>query len=179
MDRKVETRSSFVLKMSRSHEYAVKIVKRAFVDTLGRAVDPSGREYWAAKVQKGMPISSLVLNLIASNEYLTKSGGTTGGFVDATYKAILGRSPSGAERSAQVAAIDQKRVTRLKMASNLYGSVESRRRRVRYEFSDLLGRSPSGAELDGWVAKLATKSDVDLAIFLGASQEYYDASQVL
>ncbi|MFN8017205.1 MAG: Ig-like domain-containing protein [Acidimicrobiales bacterium] len=179
LDRKVETRSSFVLKMSRSHEYSVKIVTRAFQDTLGRTPDPSGREYWAGKVQKGMPISTLVLNLIASNEYLTKSGGTTGGFVDATFKAILGRTPTSAERSARVSAIDAKKLTRLKMASDLYASSESRRRRVRYEYSDLLGRSPSTSELDDWVAKLATKSDVDLAIFLGASQEYYDAAQVL
>lgn len=175
LDRGAETRTSFVLKMSRSHEYGVKVVTRAFQDVLGRSVDPSGREYWANKVQNGMPVSTLTLNLISSNEYLTKSGGTVGGFVDKTYVAILGRAPSSSERSAQVALINGGK-TRLKVASELYASTESRQRRVKVQYVDLLKRQPTAGELSAGVTKLATKSDIDLAIELGAGTEYYNAS---
>jgi VCBS repeat-containing protein len=173
-----ETRTSFVLKMSRSHEYGVKVVTRAFQDVLGRNPDPSGREYWANRVQKGMPVAQLVLNLIASNEFLSHTGGTTAGFVDAIFQAILGRAPSSAERSARVSAIAAG-TKRLQVATDLYNTAESRRRRVRVQFLDLLGRQPTTTELNDWVTKLATRSDIDLAIALGASNEYYAASQAL
>ena len=124
-----ETRTSFVRKMSRSHEYSVKIVTRAFHDVLGRNPDPSGREFWANRVQKGMPVATLALNLIASNEYLTKTGGTVDGFVNSTFNAILARQPSAAERSARVNQINGGR-SRLAVASELYASTESRQRRT-------------------------------------------------
>ena len=177
LDRGAETRASFVLKMSRSHEYGVKVVKRAFQDVLGRDVDPSGREYWATKVQKGMPISTLTLNLISSNEYVTHTGGTTTGWVNATYQAILGRQPTAAERNAQVALLGSGK-TRLKVASELYASTESRQRRVKVQYVDLLKRQPTSGELSAGVTLLATKSDIDLAIQLGSSTEYYNASLV-
>jgi len=171
LDRGVETRTSFVRRMSRSHEYAVKIVKRAFTDVLGRAVDPSGREYWANRVQARMPIATLVLELTASNEYLTRSGGTNAGFVDTTFPAILGRPPTAAERSARIAQLDAGG-SRLAMVRGLYASVESRQRRTSAQFQLLLGRNPTAAERNEWVARLATTGDADLAIALGASDEY-------
>jgi hypothetical protein len=166
-----ETRTSFVTKMTRSREYARKVVTRAFVDTLGRAPDVTGREYWAARVQAGLPVAALVLNLLASPEFGRRSGGTVVGFVDATFIAILDRPPTTGERTARVAAIDAG-TARLKVASDLYGSFESRRRRTRVAFDDLLGRAPARTELEVWVAALASRSDVDLAIALGASAEY-------
>jgi subtilisin-like proprotein convertase family protein len=171
LDSGAETRSSFVTKMTRSREYARKIVTRAFVDTLGRVPDVAGREYWAARVQAGMPVSTLVLNLLASPEFGRRSGGTVAGFVDATFDAILGRAPTTAERSARVAAIVAG-TSRLQVASDLYRSFDSRRRRTRVAFADLLGRAPSRTELELWVAALATRSDVDLAIALGSGTEY-------
>lgn len=179
LDRGAETRQSFVLKMSRSNEYSVKVVTRAFNDVLGRNPDPSGRTYWASRVQRGMPISDLVLNLISSNEYLTRSGGTNAGFVDATFQAILGRAPTASERTANVNALNARTKTRLRFASDLYKSVESRQRRARVQFDDLLDRQPTTAELNEWVATLATKADITMAILLGSSAEYYARSAEL
>lgn len=173
-----ESRTSFVLKMSRSHEYGVKVVTRAFQDVLGRATDPSGREFWANRVQRGMPVSQLVLNLIASNEFLSHTGGTPGGFVDAIFQAMLGRAPTSTERTVRVNAINAG-TKRLQIATDLYGTASSRQRRVRVQFADLLGRQPSNPELTWWVALLASRSDIDLAITLGASNEYYANSQAL
>ncbi|WP_426571153.1 DUF4214 domain-containing protein [Aquihabitans sp. McL0605] len=177
LDTGKETRASFVLKMSRSHEYSVKIVTRAFTDVLGRTPDPSGREYWADRVQAGMPIATLVLNLTASNEYLGHTGGTTTGFVDATFQAIFGRVPSTGERASWVAKLDGG-TSRLSMAKQLYATNESRRRRVTVQYVDLLRRQPTAAELSAGVAQLATSSDIRLAIALGSSDEYYAAALV-
>ena len=162
----------------RSHEYSVKTVTRAFNDVLGRNPDPSGREFWANRVQAGMPAATLVLNLIASNEHLTKAGGHVEGFVTSTFHAILARQPTAGERSARVSQIDGG-TSRLSVASELYVSTESRQRRTRTQFQLLLGRTPTSSELSSWVADLATRSDVDLAIFLGAGDEYYAGAQTL
>jgi subtilisin-like proprotein convertase family protein len=141
LDRGVETRASFVRQMARSNEYAVKIVTRSYADVLGRAPDPSGRSFWANRVRHGMAPSVLVLNLIASNEFLNRSGGSVGGFVDATYQAIFGRLPDPSGRAFYVRAIEAGR-PRLQVAGELYASSESRRRRTRTQY-DLLLRRPA------------------------------------
>lgn len=173
-----ETRSSFVRQMTRSSEYARKVVTRAYQDVLGRTPDPSGLAYWSGRVQGGLPVASLVLELTGSNEFLTKSGGTVDGFVNAAYQAILARQPTAAERSAKVNAINAG-TTRRRVALDLYNTTESKRRRTAVQFKLLLQRDPTTAEYDTWVTNLTTQSDVTLAIFLAASNEYYDNSLVL
>ncbi|MCU1358387.1 MAG: hypothetical protein JWM89_3805, partial [Acidimicrobiales bacterium] len=176
VDNGTETHASFAKQMARSHEYSVKVVTRAYLDVLGRATDPSGREYWANKVQHGLPISTLVLNLIGSNEYLTKSGGTVTGFVNATFQAILARPPTSAERTARVNAINGG-TTRRQVALDLYNSTESKRRRTKVQFQLLLHRDPTTAEYTSWTSKLTTQSDADLAIAIAATNEYYVNAQ--
>jgi subtilisin-like proprotein convertase family protein len=176
IDSGTETRRTFIKKMTRSHEYAVKVVTKAYMDVLGRGTDPSGREFWARKVVAGMPISTLTLNLMGSHEFLVKSGGTTTGFVNAAYQAILGRQPTTSERSAAVARLNAG-TTQRQVALDLYNTVESRQRRVKNQFEFLLRREPTTADNNTWVPYLATKSDIELAITLGASDEYYAYAQ--
>jgi subtilisin-like proprotein convertase family protein len=175
LDRGAESRASFVRQMARSNEYAVKIVTRSFNDVLGRDPDPSGRTFWATRVRGGMPPSVLVLNLIASNEFLNRSGGSIGGFVDATYQAIFGRGPDSAGRAYYVGVIAAGR-PRLQVAQQLYASTESRRRRTRVQYELLLRRAPGPAELTIWISWLGSLTDTDLAVLLASSQEYYDAA---
>ena len=171
-----ESRGFFVHRMSRSHEYGVKVVNRMYLDVLGRSVDPSGREFWARRIQKGMLPSQLLMQLIGSNEFLTKAGGTVGGYVDRLYAGILGRAPSGSERAADVARIEAGTL-RQRVASDLYRTVESRSRRVTVQYDDLLDRAPTAEELEAGVAKLGSGyDDVRFAVFLASSTEYVDAA---
>lgn len=168
-------RTSFTGQMARSNEYATKVVTRAYQDVLGRAPDPSGRAYWASRVRSGMAPSVLVLQLIASNEFLASAGSSIGGFVDAAYQAILGRTPDPDGRSFAVRQIEGGR-SRLSVAQQLYASTESRRRRTRIQYDLLLDRPPTATELTVWVGWLAQLTDIDLAVLLTASQEYYEAA---
>jgi subtilisin-like proprotein convertase family protein len=175
LERGVETRTSFVRKMARSNEYATKVVTRTFQDVLGRAPDPSGRTYWARRVVDGMSPSTLVLQLMASNEFLVRSGGTVGGYVDAVYQAILGRAPDLAGRAAKIAAIEAG-AARLEVAAQVYRSTESRRRRVRTQYDLLLERQPITPELTLWISALGSLTDTDLAVWIAADEEYVAAS---
>jgi subtilisin-like proprotein convertase family protein len=175
IERGTISRTTFTGQMARSNEYATKVVTRAYQDVLGRDPDPSGRIYWANRVGAGMAPSVLVLQLIASNEFLASTGGDVGGFVDAAYQAILDRAPDPAGRSFAVRQIEGGR-TRLSVAQQLYASTESRRRRTRVQYDLLLQRQPTAAELTIWIGWLAQLTDIDLAVLLAASQEYYDAA---
>lgn len=175
IERGTISRASFAGQLARSNEYATKVVTRAYQDVLGRAPDPSGRAYWASRVRDGLAPSVLVLQLIASNEFLAGTGGSIGGFVDAAYLAILGRAPDPAGRAFAVRQIEGGR-SRLSVAQQLYASTESRRRRTRVQYDLLLDRQPTATELTVWIGWLAQLTDIDLAVLLAAGQEYYDAA---
>ncbi|MCU1372596.1 MAG: outer rane adhesin like protein [Ilumatobacteraceae bacterium] len=176
IERMVETRESVARRMAISHEYSVKVVNRMYGDVLGRSVDPSGREYWAKRIQKGMSPSTLLFQLMGSNEFLTRSGGTPGGFIDKVYAAIVDRPPTETERAQAVARIESGR-RRQPIIGELYFGTESRTRRVRVQYLDLLDREPTSEELDAGVAKLVgIVDDVDFAVWLASSTEYLFAS---
>lgn len=171
IERRVESRAAVAHRMSRSHEYAVKVVDRMYRDVLDRAVDPSGRAYWAKRIADGMSPSTLLLQLIGSNEFFVRSGGTPGGFVDAVYAGILDRAPTGTERAAQVAGIESG-TRRLSIVAQLYRGLESRTRRVRVQFQDLLEREPTSEELVEGRYKLTTLDDRQLAVWIATSYAY-------
>lgn len=176
IERHVESRQYVAFRMSLSHEYAVKVVNRMYGDVLGRNVDPSGREFWAKRIQKGMSPSALLFQLIGSNEFLTKWGGTAGGFIDAIYPALLDRAPTEAERAAAVERIESGR-RRQPIIGEIYYGVESRTRRVRVQYLDLLDREPTAAELQVGVDKLVKAfDDRDFAVWLAGSAEYLSTS---
>ncbi len=49
------------------------IVDDSFRLILGRSVDPSGRTYWAGKLQSGTPTQTLLAQLLASNEFANRA----------------------------------------------------------------------------------------------------------
>lgn len=172
IDRKVETRTQVAVRMSVSHEYAVKVVDRLYGDVLGRSVDPSGREFWAKRIQTWMSPQTLLFQLIGSNEFLNRWGGTQEGFVDAVYEAFLDRAPTEAERADALDRI-QRTTRRQPFMGHLYSGEESRARRVRVQYLDLLDREPTPAERQAGVAKLVGLfDDRSLAVWLAASDEY-------
>ena len=60
------------------------------------------------------------------------------------------------------------------IAYDFYQSIESRRDRVKLLYRDLLGRNPDSSGHAYWADILKNGRDVDLAIFLASSQEYYN-----
>src|SRR5689334_22447515 len=46
-----------------------KFVQQAFHDLLGRAADPGGLQYWAAKLDSGAPQGDIARQLTHSDEY--------------------------------------------------------------------------------------------------------------
>lgn len=64
----------------------------AYQQVLGRGVDPDGSAFWVARLGNGTPRWTLARQVLATPE-------ARGRVVAAAYLAVLGRAPTGAERS--------------------------------------------------------------------------------
>jgi hypothetical protein len=107
----------------------------------------------------------------SSDEFFVASGRDHGRFVDRLFGVILDRAPTATERERHVADLDGAG-TREAVAAEVFGSVESRRRRVAELYERFLGRQPEPAGRDYWVDYIANGRDIELALYLAASDEY-------
>lgn len=73
-------------------------IEALYLDVLGRASDPTGRQYWLDLADAGTPRPLIVAGLYLSDEALERR-------VDAYYQETLARAASPAERSEGVAYI--------------------------------------------------------------------------
>lgn len=74
-----------------SAEYRADQITGIYQDFLGRAPDAAGLNYWMGQMS-GLGESVVLADLLSSNEFLTRSGGSQQTFVDALYADVLGRT---------------------------------------------------------------------------------------
>lgn len=159
-----------------SDEWIGVIVDGLYRSTLGRAADADGRAHWVQVIRSGRTPAEVAAWFYASDEYFARAGGTASGWVQDLYREVLGRP---AEADGLAFWVDRARwAPRSSIAFDLYQSIESRRDRVDALFQRLLGRVPDAGGWAYWAGVLANGRDVDLAMFLGASDEYYGRAAV-
>ena len=155
-----------------SDEWVGVIVDGLYRSTLGRGADAGGRSHWVQVIRSGRTPAEVAAWFYASDEYFARSGGTASAWVQDLYAEILGRT---ADAGGLAFWSDQARsTTRAAIAFDFYQSVESRRDRVDSLFRTLLGRGPDRGGWTYWATVLENGRDVDLAMFLGASDEYFN-----
>lgn len=142
-----------------------------FRAAFNRAIDPSGKAYWANQL-KTLSRPEVLARLTGSSEYYRKAGGTIPTFVDAVYQSVLGRAPDAAGRAYWIGKL-QKGTSVQAVARSLTASSEYRRKQVNASFLRLLDRAPATGERDYWTTKIATTRIEVLLATLGASAEYY------
>src|SRR3546814_5641659 len=84
---------------------------------------------------------------------------------------ILDRAATTEERDRHLAAL-QAGTSREAVAGEIFGSVESRQRRVAALYQRFLARQPDPGGRDYWVDYIANGRDIELALYLAASDEY-------
>lgn len=148
------------------------LYRRAF----GREADPAGRAYWRGLVVAGMPLDAVAAHLFGSEEFLTRSGGTTHGLITGLYRQILHREPdpTGMVFWEQHLAGGTARHT---VAGAFYASAESRGDRVDGLYRSILGRAPDPGGRSFWVDALPHMTDLRLAALLAASPEAFERAQ--
>ena len=169
------TRQAVSLEFARGDVYI-----RAFLDALyrkvfGRPVDETGRQSWTRAIQDGMLPATVAAGLYASDEFFQQSGSVER-FVERLYEEILGRAPDAQGRQYWIDRVNAG-TPRLDITRDFYGSLESRRDRVRALYLRFLAREPDPAGMDSWTRVLEGGDDLKLATFLTGSTEYYNKAQ--
>lgn len=171
------TRGQAVHDLVYSDEYRGLDVDRVFVRFLKRTADASGRTYWINGIRSGKSLTKFRAQLFGSNEYFTKAGSTTDGFVRAAYQDVLGRLPDPSGETYWVNKINAG-TGRGSVANAFLVSTEARRTIVKDQFLRFLDREPNASETSTWMATLLTSptGEQDLVAFLAGSSSYYNRS---
>lgn len=166
------THGQLIVAYATSEEWVGYIVDGLYRSTLGREPDSAGKAYWIRTILAGQTPAQVAAYFYAGDEFFQRSGGTNRAWVRALYREILRREPdtSGWNFWTDLAASG---VTRSDIAYEFYQSIESRRRRVTDLYGRLLQRRPDQPGREYWAGVLTNGRDIDLAIFLAESPEYF------
>lgn len=166
------SRAAIVDSYAQSREWVSALITHFYDSTLDRAPDAGGLQHWIDEINGGMTPAAVASRFYASPEYFNRSGGTNRDWVTDLYREILLREPdpSGLDHWAGKADAG---VSHIVIAADFYGSLESRRTRVTGLYASLLGRSPDAGGLSQWADRLTNGRDLELAVMLASSAEYY------
>ncbi len=111
-------------------------------------------------LRNGGQVQQIYANVSASNEFYANSGGTTDGFINAVYQALLSRAPTAAELSSGESQLGSNptQPTRLTYTQQLVAGIEFRTDLVQAAFIKFLGRYATNDEVSQWTATLAQPS---------------------
>ena len=168
-----DRRDALTTTLASSDEWAGARVDELYRDALGRAADEQGRAHWVARIAAGLRLEDVAAFVYGSEEYWRRVGAEHGSFVDSLYRALLGREPDADGRAHWVAQLRSGTLGRIGVAAHFFGSLESRRDRVRARYDEVLGRLPDPGGLDHWTERLARLGDVSLDAQLAASVEFH------
>ncbi|MEZ5228790.1 MAG: DUF4214 domain-containing protein, partial [Acidimicrobiales bacterium] len=158
------------MSLARTAVYIGYFVEMLYQSVFGRSADAAGLDYWTAQILGGVTPARVAALFYGSPEFFEASG-TVDAYVARLYREILDREPEPdglAFWTADVEGTDD----RLGVAAAFYGSIESRRRRVRNLYLRFLDREPDDAGLEFWAGRLLVDDDLELATFLSGSEEY-------
>ncbi|MEZ5204001.1 MAG: DUF4214 domain-containing protein [Acidimicrobiales bacterium] len=156
-------------------------VARLYLAALGRLPDPSGMGYWTRRHAAGWPLTQIVDQILGSNEFERRFGGTTDhDFVDQLYRNILDRDgdPSGVDYWTRRLTGGQ--IGRTGLVVQFSESSEHlRTSQVQTEASvvylGMLRRAPDPSVLSWWATKKASGSGLDVLTSLVLGSSAYQA----
>lgn len=155
-----------------SCEWSRSVVDGYYHDILGRSPDGAGSEAWTRDIcthkRTAVQVAAYFYGL---PEYYNAHGGTPESYVDAMYRAIMGRSPDAGGRAFWSTMVRQRGSTAV--AQIIYQQQEPREYRVTQQYRYLLNRSPDAGGRVYWANRLLTQDDLELTIDLVSSNEYY------
>ena len=162
--------------LSRTPEWVGRAVDTIYREVLGRRSDPEGLAYWTDLVRRGVPITDVGVQILSSEEYYRRSGGSPGGFVDAVYQGVLRRTADPQGRAYWIDQL-QRGTSRMAVAWSFYDSLESRQTRVENTFGQMFARRPDPGGLAYWSGQLQVHDDIVLASRLAQSDEFHRRSR--
>jgi uncharacterized secreted protein with C-terminal beta-propeller domain len=163
-------RGQLVQALLNSVEYRTLQTESAFQSILNRPADQAGLAAALQFLAAGGTLESLRSSLFGSAEYSLRSGGSTGGFLDALYRQVLGRpiDAAGAVGWGSALALG---VPRPFVAEAIQESAEGEQVTAAGMFREFLHREITGPELAALARQGGSRAEQLLAMVLG-SEEY-------
>lgn len=122
--------SNVTVATAEERQYALDFIERLYVNMLGRASDPSGKNYWYGRLANHS-VNGLTLadGFYFSNEFTAISASMSNeAFVRRMYITILGREPDGVGLPYWTSKLDTGAMTREQVYRGFLGSPEWRSR---------------------------------------------------
>lgn len=168
------TRTAYLYGLANSPEWVAVLVRRMYLDTLGREPDPAGLTTWVDWIRSGRFTVAQAASLFYSSQEFYRGAGQSdlSVWVTQLYAKLLGRAPDplGLQFWVQRSADPAHGLSGV--AGEFYQSLESRLTRVQNLYAVLLGRQPDAGGWTFWADYIATAGDLSLAVGLAASLEY-------
>ncbi len=155
-----------------SAEYRGRVVDDAYRRLLGRAADDNGRHFWVEGLGNGLTPDRLEVQLIASDEYFGKHGGTDDGYLDGLYHDMLGRAADAGGLAFWREHLHSGRGRELP-AETFANGHERHTHEVEDRYREVLHRSPDDGGRAFWAGTLDNGlSGTDLTVKLSGSREH-------
>lgn len=169
------SRETFLRGLAGSREWIGVIVRRMYLDTLGREPDPAGLTTWVDWIRSGRFTVAQAASLFYSSQeyFLGIGGGSNTTWVTSLYDKLLHRAPDPGGLTFWVGYAANPAYGRPWVAGQFYESLESRLTRVRTLYQMLLKRDPDPTGWPFWAGIIFVSGDLELAVGLAASPEYF------
>ncbi|MFV0461325.1 MAG: carboxypeptidase regulatory-like domain-containing protein [Actinomycetales bacterium] len=170
------TTGQFLTEMATSPEWTTEILRKMYLDSLGREPDAGGLAYWSDVLGSGrLSVAQVAGFFYSSDEYFyVLGGGTNETWVADLYRKLLMREPDPDGLAYWVGVAQTQ--GRLAVAYAFYQSPESRRVRVQNLYQALLHREGDEDGVVYWTDRVLVSGDLALAISLADSQEYHQSA---
>ncbi len=167
--------AGFLRSLANSNEWLAQIVRRMYLDTLGREPDPGGLATWVDWIRTGRFTVAQAASLFYSSQefYQGLGGNDLTSWVTKLYEKLLNRAPDPGGLSMWVSYAANPAYGRSWVAGQFYQSLESRLTRVRNLYQAVLGRNPDPTGWPFWAEVILAKGDIELAVSLAGSREYF------
>lgn len=163
--------TSMMNQFTASAEYRNREINDAYRLVLLRDVDDTGLLTWRGKVARGdAKLEDIAVDLLVSEEFYQKKGGTTSGFVRGMYRTVLGRDvdANGLQHWSDVVRRDGRRAATL----GIWNSTEATGVRVNAIYLEFLNRSLDATGRATWVKHAQSKGDYYVRDQVVLSTEY-------
>jgi hypothetical protein len=157
--------------LARSQEYVQRRVVAAYQEILRRDSDPTGFASWTGWIMSGsLRVEDLRGQLIASDEYYAKAGGTDQGYIGQLYRDILHREAGPSEVAYWVANIQT--AGRSAASVGVWRSLESANLRVNEVYGVFLDRAADPSGIATWGPYWQAHGEDALRGMIVGSDEY-------
>lgn len=155
-----ESRFAIARDIENSVEGRTTAVQALYQRLLGRAADPAGLNAFVAGLARGRDLDDVVADMVGSQEYFQKAGGTNLGFVQQAYRDLLGRELNPATERGFLNDLAGG-TDRIDVGRSILSSAEGTRATVGVLYQQLLGRPADAGGLNFFAGKLQAGAEIE------------------